>query len=579
MVLAGLLLGMGSIACAQTAGRVLVAVGDTTALRNGVAMPLANGSEVLSGDTLRTGSNSNLQVRFTDEGIMALRADSAYKIENYQFANKAGEDKAVVSLLKGGLRAITGIIGRASRENYVVITPTSNIGIRGTHFVLAQCADDCVNMDGSKAENGLFGGVTDGRIVVKNQAGEREFARSEFFHVVSQNALPVPLLAPPSFLRDQLSGRSKAKPVATAATGGSTGAELSSGTSTETANTAVSNQMAITSSVITPITETNLIQYVPAEQPGVVQAAASSSLGGTVNFKINIAEAGSGFNTYNNFTNPISYSSASQDVGTANLDLTNSLFFVDVPPGEFADFTSFLTNASSGSGTASEEYCDSAGCVPQTINYSFSKTASTDLGSSSAAGNAQWGQYQETWSDSIVSGPNAGQSYSGTDYTHWATGDLVDLASLPTSGLYSYSYVGGTRPTDQYGNAGTVVSGGSVAVQFQSGGANVQVTGVQWNMPASAVSSPTNYSLNMASAVPVTITQSSYSEPYGSGTSTYISQISTTASCSGCTGPANVQISPALFGTTGTGLAAGISSSAPVSGGTQYTASVQVYKR
>jgi hypothetical protein len=595
MVLAGLLLGMGSTAYAQTAGRVLVAVGDTTALRNGIAMPLANGSEVMAGDTLRTGSNSNLQVRFTDEGVMALRADSAYKIESYQFANKTGEDKAVVSLLKGGLRAITGIIGRSSRENYAVITPTSTIGIRGTHFVLAQCANDCVNKDGSKAENGLFGGVTDGRIVVKNQSGEREFGRSEFFHVASQTLAPVPLLAPPSFLRDQLSGQSKAKQVTQVAAGSSskssdsaTGSESSTGTSTEAANTFVSNQMAITSSVTTPITDTNLIQYVPTEQPGVV-AAAATNLGGIVNFKINMVEAGSGIDTNNTSTFPFSFADSYVETGTVNLDLIGSPIAIDVHPSELTDITAFLKNPLTESGTFTE-YCVSrsncgfqeempSNAYAQTANYSFSKTASIDLGSSPAAGNAQWGRYTETWSDSIVSGPDAGLTFSGTEYLHWATGDMLDLASLPTSGFYAYSHVGGTRPTDQFGNVGTIVNGGTVGVTFQSGGANVQVTGVQWSMPASAISSPTNYSLNMASAVPVTITQNSYSYSFGSSTETVISRINTSASCSGCTGTASVQIAPTLFGTTGTGLAAGISSSAPVSGGIQQTASVQVYKR
>jgi len=211
IVFAALLSFGSSAAQAEAIGRVLVAVGDTSALRNGGMVKLARGAEVQSGDTLRTGETSNMQVRFTDESITALRSNSEFRIDDYKFEGGTNVGKSFFSLVKGGMRSITGLIGRFNRENYAVKAPTATIGIRGTHFVLAQCSNDCFNKDGSQAENGLFGGVTDGRIAVNNQSGEKEFGKNEFFHVPSSDTSPKPLLTPPSFLRDQLEGQAKNK--------------------------------------------------------------------------------------------------------------------------------------------------------------------------------------------------------------------------------------------------------------------------------------------------------------------------------------------------------------------------------
>ena len=217
----GVLLAQGALVqAAEVAGRVLVAVGETSALRNGQAVRLAAGSVVEAGDTLRVGDASNMQVRFTDASVMALRPNTVFRIDEYAFANKVDSDKSVFALLTGGLRTITGLIGRQSRGNYAVKTETSTIGIRGTHFTLVSCNDSCRNPDGGLAPNGTYGGVADGRIVNANKAGEREFGRNEYFYVASSTSLPQPLLAPPSFLRDRLEGQAKASGKSTTASAG-----------------------------------------------------------------------------------------------------------------------------------------------------------------------------------------------------------------------------------------------------------------------------------------------------------------------------------------------------------------------
>lgn len=624
IVSAVFLLALGSTAgFAEPIGRVLVAVGDTTALRNGVAVKLSRGAEVQSGDTLRVGDASNMQVRFTDESITALRSNSEFRIDDYKFESGTNVGKSFFSLLKGGMRAITGLIGHFNRDNYGVKAQTATIGIRGTHYVLAQCSNDCFNKDGSKADNGLFGGVTDGRISVSNQAGEQEFGKNEFFHVPSADALPKPLLAPPSFLRDQLEGQVRGKKDktslakadgGTAETGaGDKGGDSAAAEGSETASAATEQQTntAVTTQPVDGTPPVDLLAsdtaFVPAEQ-GIVQTNISGGLINTVlagqvfPYQMSMVNAWAGTNNWSNAggsgTFLFGWSDAWIDKGSLTIvDPTKLLQAKDVL---FADFvinqtpvTTFLMNAYSASGISDYYYINGncgrncAGTLAGTISFTWAKTASTDTGSNVSAGNLSWGRYTHTMSGTVLTGIYAGNTNSETSYEHWATGDIVNFAALPTTGTYSYSYIGGTRPTDQNGNMGTINSGGTVGLTFTGGGALVSVTGASWTMPVTN----NTYSINIPNQA-VTISQQAYSFTNGgwtdTGTSTFITPIVNNAgvtcqgACSANSVPISVatsQIAPLLFGATAQGMAVGITTSIPAGASpAENTASVQVYK-
>lgn len=98
---------------------------------------LAKGSEVRSGDTVRT-NDGMVQIRYPDGAFVSLRPDTEYTIENYRFEGKAdGSEQGLFKLLKGTMRTVTGLVGRVNRANYRITTPTATIGIRGTGGVIA----------------------------------------------------------------------------------------------------------------------------------------------------------------------------------------------------------------------------------------------------------------------------------------------------------------------------------------------------------------------------------------------------------------------------------------------------------
>lgn len=103
---------------------------------DGTVKVLSRKSTVEQGDTLISEKDTYARIKFTDNSEITLRPNSQLKIESFVFEeDKQEKDSASFSLVKGGLRAITGALGKRSRERVGVNTPAATIGIRGTTFV------------------------------------------------------------------------------------------------------------------------------------------------------------------------------------------------------------------------------------------------------------------------------------------------------------------------------------------------------------------------------------------------------------------------------------------------------------
>ncbi|HEX9365053.1 MAG TPA: FecR family protein [Vicinamibacterales bacterium] len=188
---------------AESAGRVLTADGDVLVLRGSQILRLSRGAVVESGDQIHTGADGKTLIVFTDSGLVWIRANSDFIIDEYSYA-RGGRESAFFSLLKGGVRSVTGLIGRRTRGNFRLRVSVATIGIRGTDFSVVMCQSDCRDSDGGAAATGLYGEVIEGRIAVTpldDRLLEREFGAGEFFYLADEHSTPAPLLLPPPFLR------------------------------------------------------------------------------------------------------------------------------------------------------------------------------------------------------------------------------------------------------------------------------------------------------------------------------------------------------------------------------------------
>ncbi len=141
---------------------------------------LAKGGDINSGNAIVTGTNGRAQVKFTDGGLISLQPNTEFKIANYVDQNDPKEDRFLVDLLRGSMRAITGLIGKRNRDNYKLTTTTATIGIRGSGFKVGY------NLDGTL-------GITSelDKIEVCNQSGCIGLVAGESVRVIDSASPPV----------------------------------------------------------------------------------------------------------------------------------------------------------------------------------------------------------------------------------------------------------------------------------------------------------------------------------------------------------------------------------------------------
>lgn len=170
--------------------------GTMTAQRpDGTARLLSEKSEVREGDVVTTGANTYAQIRFTDGGRITMRPETQLRIEGYRFEERAPEkDNFLFSLIKGGMRALTGLISkRGNRDAYRLRTPTATVGIRGTDF-------SAIHVPAGQAEvpSGVYVTVSDGSVVMLSGGIEQLVNAGQTSFSSSSNLPPQLVPAPPA---------------------------------------------------------------------------------------------------------------------------------------------------------------------------------------------------------------------------------------------------------------------------------------------------------------------------------------------------------------------------------------------
>jgi hypothetical protein len=167
-----------AFAVAAPAAHVEFATGNVSATSaTGQTRLLAKGYEIESGETINT-HEGRVQLRFTDGAFVSLQPQTLYRIDEYRYDGKNdGSERGFFSLLKGGLRTITGLVGRTHKRNYQVNTTVATIGIRGTEYTLS-------------FNGALSGSVGEGEIQVCNGGGCLPVTSGASFTVASDQVKP-----------------------------------------------------------------------------------------------------------------------------------------------------------------------------------------------------------------------------------------------------------------------------------------------------------------------------------------------------------------------------------------------------
>ena len=127
--------GLLSAAWAESpdiAGRVQFVVGEVSAAdRDGATRALGKRDAIFEGDTVTTGPSASAQIMMIDGARIAVRPNSAFMVNEYRAPSADDVGASILTLLKGGFRTLSGLIGEESAQ-YRVDTPCCSIGLRGT---------------------------------------------------------------------------------------------------------------------------------------------------------------------------------------------------------------------------------------------------------------------------------------------------------------------------------------------------------------------------------------------------------------------------------------------------------------
>ena len=147
------------------------------------SQPLSKGAAIRQGDQIQTGANGSATVDFLDGSQLVILRDSIVT-----FATLQGRaDKRVASIqidLKQG-RIETRVTPRKNKKSrYDIITPTVQIGVRGTEFRVK--VDDSGELTRTE--------VLEGKVAAENTLG-RQMVAKDFGTLIEKNQAPRPPVA------------------------------------------------------------------------------------------------------------------------------------------------------------------------------------------------------------------------------------------------------------------------------------------------------------------------------------------------------------------------------------------------
>lgn len=199
----------GTAAFAQSAGTVTHLSGTLSVQRaDGSVRILSQKSEVNPGDVLTTQRDSYAQVNFTDGSSMTMRPNTQLKVEQYNFVqDRPQEDNSFLRLVKGGLRTVTGLVGkRGNLDAYKIGTNTATIGIRGSSGDTLACTEGCagVTSTSDKMAPGDYHATYTGSYYMQNEGGIQVIGEGQFGFIKDPKSPPVILPGDPGLNLAQL---------------------------------------------------------------------------------------------------------------------------------------------------------------------------------------------------------------------------------------------------------------------------------------------------------------------------------------------------------------------------------------
>lgn len=144
------------------------------------ARELRQGERVFPGATLSVGQGAQLRLRFDDGMQVQAEQNTRLGIVDFRYADGGPNDRAVLDLLAGAARIVTGEVARRSPTQFFLRTPQSSLGVQGASDFSVVVA------------NASYVSVALGTVVSANRAGVAPVESGSVATIASAGVLPDP---------------------------------------------------------------------------------------------------------------------------------------------------------------------------------------------------------------------------------------------------------------------------------------------------------------------------------------------------------------------------------------------------
>jgi hypothetical protein len=122
-------------------GTIKTVRGNVTLVSGPARRAAVEGGAVRQGDRIAVGADSSAAVTLRDGTVVSVGPNSTAELSRYRFEPTTEDGGIALSLFKGSMRVVTGLITRAAASEtepakVKVITPTAVIGVRGTDVLV-----------------------------------------------------------------------------------------------------------------------------------------------------------------------------------------------------------------------------------------------------------------------------------------------------------------------------------------------------------------------------------------------------------------------------------------------------------
>lgn len=123
-------------AAAPPVGVVKRVDGTVQLQRGGSSQAAVVGQALEVGDVLRTSRDGAVAVTLADDTLLAAGPGSELVITNFSFDPTTQQGGMLLSLWRGVMSVVTGLVAKRTPENVNVQTRTVVLGVRGTEFII-----------------------------------------------------------------------------------------------------------------------------------------------------------------------------------------------------------------------------------------------------------------------------------------------------------------------------------------------------------------------------------------------------------------------------------------------------------